>query len=183
MAAKELHGLAMTNIAQIAVDVYGLCETANDLIQHKINNNLKVAEDLLRQRKTIGLGQESIIWEAVNQFDEKKQSLVLPQFLVGGTWIGKNLEPSSPTPIVDDVKRLIGGTCTIFQRMNEAGDMLRVATNVMTLTQKRAIGTFIPAVNTDGTPNAVVAAVMKGESYRGLAYVVNAWYLDRKSVV
>ena len=178
VAAKELQGLAMTNIAQIAVDVYGLCETANDLIQHKINNNLKVAEDLLRQRKTIGLGQESIIWEAVNQFDEKKQSLVLPQFLVGGTWIGKNLEPSSPTPIVDDVKRLIGGTCTIFQRMNEAGDMLRVATNVMTLTQKRAIGTFIPAVNTDGTPNAVVAAVMKGESYRGLAYVVNAWYLS-----
>ncbi|MHB8771511.1 MAG: methyl-accepting chemotaxis protein [Syntrophales bacterium] len=178
VAAKELQGLAMTNIAQIAVDVYGLCETANDLIQHKINNNLKVAEDLLRQRKTVGLGQDSIVWEAINQFDQKAQPLVLPQFMVGGNWIGKNLEPSSPTPIVDDVKRLIGGTCTIFQRMNETGDMLRVATNAMTADQKRAIGTFIPAVNTDGTPNAVITAVMKGEPYRGLAYVVNAWYLS-----
>jgi len=178
VASKELQALAMRNIAQIAVDVYGLCETANDLIQHKINNDLKVAEDLLRQHKTVGLGQDSITWEAIDQFTQKAQSIALPQFQIGGNWIGKNREASSPTPIVDDVKRLIGGTCTIFQRMNEAGDMLRVATNVMTLEQKRAIGTFIPALNADGSPNPVVAAAIKGEPYRGLAYVVNAWYLS-----
>jgi methyl-accepting chemotaxis protein WspA len=177
VTAKELKSLAMMNIAQIARDVYGLCETANDLIQQKINNDLKVADDLLRQHKTVGLSQDSVTWEAVNQFTQQSQTVILPHFMVGGTWLGKNRELSSPTPIVDDVKRLIGGTCTIFQRMNEGGDMLRVATNVVTLDQKRAIGTFIPALNADGTPNAVVAAIMKGQPYRGLAFVVNTWYL------
>lgn len=174
---NELRELAMMNIAQIAKDVYGLCETANDLIQQKINNDLKVADELLKQHKTVNLSPESIIWEAINQLTQEPKNILLPQFLVGGVWLGKNREFSSPTPIVDDVKRLVGGTCTIFQRMNDAGDMLRVATNVEGLDKKRAIGTFIPAVNADGTANAVVAAVIKGQPYRGLAFVVNTWYL------
>lgn len=61
--------------------------------------------------------------------------------------------------------------------MSEDGDMLRVATNVMTLEGTRAIGTYIPTTNPDGTANPVISTVMKGETYRGAAYVVNAWYL------
>jgi methyl-accepting chemotaxis protein WspA len=174
---NELRELAIMNIAQIAKDVYGLCDTANDLIQQKINNDLKVADDLLKQHKTVSLSPESVQWEAINQFTQETKNVLLPQFLVGGLWLGKNRELTSVTPIVDDVKRLVGGTCTIFQRMNDAGDMLRVATNVENLDKKRAIGTFIPAVNADGTANAVVAAAIKGQPYRGLAFVVNTWYL------
>ena len=177
VATKELQSMAMTNIYQIAKDVHGLCETANDLIQQKINNGLNVAREILKQHKTVGFGQESTIWDAVNQATRQSQTVTLPQFMVGGNWLGKNRELSSPTPIVDDVKQLVGGACTIFQRMNEAGDMLRVATNVLNQDQKRAIGTFIPALNADGTRNGIIAAVLKGEPYQGLAYVVNTWYL------
>jgi methyl-accepting chemotaxis protein len=81
------------------------------------------------------------------------------------------------TPVVDQVKKLVGGTATIFQRINEEGDILRVATNVEKLDGTRAIGTYIPAVNPDGAPNPVVSTVMKGKTYRGIAYVVNAWYI------
>ncbi len=174
---KELRELAMTNIGQIAKDVLGLCETANYLIQQKIDSDLKVAEELIKQRKGVSLGRESVSWEAVNQFTRETKTVLLPQLLVGGTWLGKNREPTLPTPIVDDVKRMGGGTCTIFQRMNQAGDMLRVATNVMTPEGKRAIGTFIPALGADETPNAVLAAIINGQPFRGMAFVVNTWYL------
>jgi hypothetical protein len=79
--------------------------------------------------------------------------------------------------IVDEVTNLMGGTCTVFQRMNERGDMLRIATTVKNSEGDRAIGTYIPAVNPDGKPNEVIATVMKGETYRGVAYVVNDYYL------
>ena len=79
--------------------------------------------------------------------------------------------------MVDEVTRLVGETATIFQRMNEKGDMLRVATTVKNAEGKRAIGTYIPAVNPDGTPNPVIAAILKGKTYHGRAFVVNAWYL------
>jgi methyl-accepting chemotaxis protein len=78
---------------------------------------------------------------------------------------------------VDKVRSLVGGACTIFQRMNEAGDMLRVVTNVASKDGKRAINTFIPSVNVEGKPNPIVQAVLKGERFVGRAFVVNAWYI------
>ena len=38
-------------------------------------------------------------------------------------------------------------------------------------------GLFIPAVGLDGKPNPVAAAIAAGRTYRGTAYVVNAWYV------
>ena len=101
----------------------------------------------------------------------------LPKLMVGGAWLGQNRSTTVTTPVVDEVKHLVGATCTIFQRMNEQGDMLRVATNVEDMEKRRAIGTYIPALLPDGSANPVTTAVLKGQSYRGLAYVVNAWYL------
>ena len=48
--------------------------------------------------------------------------------------------------------------------MNERGDMLRVATTVPDGQGRRAIGTYIPAIEPDGRPNPVVATVVRGDS-------------------
>lgn len=96
---------------------------------------------------------------------------------LGGEWLDQNTDIGIPTLLVDEVKLLVGGTCTVFQRMNEAGDMLRVATNVEKLDNTRAIGTYIPAVNLDGQPSPVVSALLARKTFRGRAYVVKAWYL------
>lgn len=177
LTTKELSDIARSNMAQIARDVYGLCETSNDLIQKKINNDLNVARDILKQHKGIETGKETVTWDAVNQITKQNQKVALPKLTAGGVWLGQNSNPATSTPIVDEVKRLVGGTCTIFQRMNDGGDMLRVATNVQDFENRRAIGTYIPALLPDGTPNPVTAAVLKGQSYRGLAYEVNTWHL------
>lgn len=177
LTSKELSDVAMANMNQIARDVYGLCETANDLIQRKINNDLNVARNVLKQHQGIEVEKDTVVWDAVNQITKQTQRVVLPKLTTGGVWLGQNRNPAKPTPIVDEVKQLVGITCTIFQRMNENGDMLRVATNVEDLDNRRAISTYIPALMPDGTANPVAAAVLKGQSYRGLAYVVNTWYL------
>jgi methyl-accepting chemotaxis protein len=120
---------------------------------------------------------ETATWQAVNQYTKASKSIDLPHMTLGGEWLGQNADPGIPTPLVDEVKLLVGGTCTVFQRMNEAGDMLRVATNVEKLDKTRAIGTYIPAVNPDGQPNPVVSTLLARKTFRGRAYVVNAWYL------
>ena len=177
MTSKELSDVARTNMAQIARDVYALCETSNNLIQKKINNGLNIAGNILKQHKGIEAAKETVVWNAVNQVTRQTQKVELPRLMAGGVWLGQNRDLTIPTPIVDEVEKLVGVTCTIFQRMNDRGDMLRVATNVEDLEKKRAIGTYIPAVLPDGADNPVTAAVLKGQSYRGLAYVVNTWYL------
>ena len=54
--------------------------------------------------------------------------------------------------------------------------MLRVATNVKKKDGNRAIGTYIPAVNPDGTKNKVIEKVLEGSTFFGNAYVVSDYY-------
>lgn len=54
----------------------------------------------------------------------------LPKMSVGSRWLGQVKSFEETVPLVDEVKTLSGGVCTVFQRINAKGDMLRVATNV-----------------------------------------------------
>lgn len=174
----EIERLIQDQISTVVSDIYGLCLTADGLIQQKVNDTLNVLEWIMRQEGEVSFGPSEIRWDAINQLAPDQVTPVeLPVMHIGSIALEKNAIFNQRTPIVDDAYDLVGGTVTLFQRLNEAGDMLRVATNVRTLDGQRAIGTYIPAVNPNGQPNPVVSTVLRGETYRGLAYVVNAWYL------
>ncbi|HEY3296861.1 MAG TPA: Cache 3/Cache 2 fusion domain-containing protein [bacterium] len=164
------------NLSQIARDVYGMCEAANDLIQQQVNTSLAVARQTAEKSGGIRNTHEHVTWEATNQFSKAVTPVTLPKLYVGNQWLGQNRDSSKATPLVDLVGSLTGSTCTVFQRMDEEGNMLRVATNVMGANGARAVGTYIPAVEPGGTRNAVVQAALSGQTYRGRAFVVNAWY-------
>lgn len=176
-AGEALTVQAKLNIEQIARDVYGLCQTVNDVIQENLDFDLKVAHDALARSSPVTLGPESVEWEAVNPATRQTRKVSLPRFMLNGVWLGQNSDFGAPTPVVDEVTRLVGATCTIFQRMNERGDMLRVATTVPDSEGKRAIMTYMPAADAEGGANPVLETILRGETYRGLVYVVNAPYL------
>ena len=169
---------SMTDLKHVAENVHAMCQAQQELLEQKLGGDLNVADNVLRTAGPVTFAaDDSVNWEAANQYTNSVATISLPKMLVGGEWLGQFKDASNSAPIVDVVKQLVGGTCTIFQRMNEAGDMLRVCTNVMKLDGTRAIGTYIPAVNPDGKPNPVIAAVLKGETFRGRAFVVNDWYV------
>ncbi|OQY26396.1 MAG: hypothetical protein B6244_13695 [Candidatus Cloacimonetes bacterium 4572_55] len=185
----DIEYLYNEDLDHITEGVYNLVHALDEAIRKRINDNLKVAHYVLNQNGLIGLSSQQIEWQAVNQFTRDTVSVTLPKMVLGDNWIGQNYDFDKKTPVVDDVTKLVGGTAAIFQRINERGDMLRVATDVKKLDGQRAIGSFIPAIDPDpigkslptshpgGTPNPVVSALMRGEVYRGLSYVVNDWYL------
>jgi methyl-accepting chemotaxis protein len=151
---------------------------SNAILSEKVLFDLNVARKVLEENSGIALSsKEKVKWNAVNQFSKEVLKEDLPRMMVGDKWLGQAKDFKEGVPVVDQVKKLVGGTCTIFQRMNKQGDLLRVATNVEKLDGSRAIGTYIPAVNPDGSPNPVVSTVMSGKIYSGRAYVVNAWYI------
>lgn len=175
---NEMLSLTKDNLKYIAKDVSNMCKLANSRVSQEINSNLNVAEKLLNDAGGIHLqASDPITWKAVNQLNGEIKTVTLPKMFIGMDWLGQNTAFDQPTLLVDDVEKLVGDTCTVFQKMNVQGDMLRVATNVKTSDGARAISTFIPAVEPDGKPNPVINAVMSGETYRGGAFVVNAWYI------
>ncbi len=164
------------NLARVAQSIYYMCQVQQELVQQKVDSDLAVAKDVLARTGAVSFDKEEVSWQAVNQFSQAAKTVSLPKMLIGGAWLGQTRELNASVPVVDELAQLTGSTCTLFQRMNEEGDLLRVATNVARADGQRAIGTYIPVVNPDGTPNPVAAAVTKGQAYHGRAFVVNDWY-------
>ena len=162
---------------QVANSVYLLCETRHKTVQSHVVSGLNVARDIFARTGQVSLSDEKTIWTATNQYTKEAETISLNTMMVGTTAMGSDRSSQERFAVVDHVKEMIGGTCTIFQRMNAKGDMLRISTNVMKTDGSRAVGTFIPAMNPDGRPNPVLSTVLKGEKYVGRAFVVNDWYI------
>jgi len=177
LAQGEVDRLIAADLDHITQGIYNLVQAENDAVQQQVDYNLNVARHVLANAGSISLSPEHVSWTGVNQLTEEATTAELPRLLIGGRWLGQNTVPEIETPVVDEVTRLVGGTATIFQRMNNRGDMLRVATTVTNKDGRRAIGTYIPAARPDNTANPVIAAILKRQMYHGRAFVVDAWYL------
>jgi len=181
--SHEIDSQARNEASKVAQAVYLMCRSAQESVQKTVDASLRVAEDLFARSGAVSFGTESVRWQAVNQFTGETVEMFLPPLLVGGRWLSQNDDFQVDSPIVDDIRNLVGGTVTIFQRADETGDMLRVATNVERSDGRRAIGTYIPSHNPDGEANPVISALLRGETFRGRAYVVNDWYVTAYSPI
>jgi methyl-accepting chemotaxis protein len=170
--------LAEEALTRATRDLRTLCDATHRELWGQVPRSLRVARDQLERLGELSFSRETVRWQAVNQLDRSATEVVLPKLLLGGKWTGQNGDATQPTLLVDRVRALVGAEATVFQRMNERGDMIRVATTVPNAAGGRAIGTYIPAVDPDGRPNPVVSTVLRGETYRGRARVLDAWYLS-----
>ncbi len=168
---------ANADLDHVIEGVYRLCENTRTGLERDARENLRSARAILEDTGRIHLDSAApVSWEARNQLTSALSKIDLPRVLAGEEWLGQIRDPQMPVPAVDDVKRLTNAANTIFERMNEAGDMLRVASNIVTGDGTRAIGTYIPAVDPDGKPNPVVSAVLRGETLVERAFIGNGWY-------
>ncbi|MEM9564915.1 MAG: Cache 3/Cache 2 fusion domain-containing protein [Actinomycetota bacterium] len=173
--AVELQDGRLDAIASSTEDIVA---TIDATLRQKLAADVRVGENLAEQMGGFNTSDDSMVsWSAINQFDQSTTPLSLPQMRVGDEWLGQVDDPDDEAVLVDEVLRQVGAISTVFQRMNDEGDMLRVATNVAKTDGTRAIGTYIPATNPDGSPNAVVNTLLDGETFLGTAFVVNRWYI------
>lgn len=173
----DITKMAYQNLDHVSENIYSLCENQQQALENKVNSALRVANDLLKRSGEMKLGREMVTWQVINPLSKNKTSVDLPRMLAGDIWLEKNKTFQEPSPIVDTVQDLVGGTCAIFQRMNDQGDMLRVCTNTEQADGTRAIGTYISASNLDGKANPAIKAVLRGQSFHGRDLIENKWYI------
>ncbi|MFH0998629.1 MAG: Cache 3/Cache 2 fusion domain-containing protein [Pseudomonadota bacterium] len=174
---EETTRLAYADLDYKLKSVYNLIVSHHEVIERNLKSALNVAREIVSHGGGFSTEERTVSWDATNQFSLASSKVELPRMKLGSSWLGQVTDPNASVPVVDRVQETLSVTCTVFQRMNIAGDMLRVATNVTKKDGTRAIGTYIPSVNPDGKPNPVIASVMRGETYTGRAYVVNNWFI------
>jgi methyl-accepting chemotaxis protein len=174
---REVVAQNAKSLDRLTNNVTTLVQSVGDVVQESVDVSLRAATGLLQQRGGARLSDRTATWTATNQVTQAKTTVILPRMTVGGSWLGQNTDLERTTPYVDDAQAVAGGAITVFQRMNAAGDLLRVGTTVKSATGTRAIGTYIPAVGADGKANPVAAAIKAGKTYRGVASVVGTPYI------
>jgi methyl-accepting chemotaxis protein len=170
-AGDDVDRLVSDSMSQTTHQAVTLVETQVATVTDRMASDLRVAQQTFAQAGDLSFGTPER-WTVTDQTTKAQREADLPQLLVGGTWLGRTTDPAAPVPVVDEISTLLGAAVTVFQRVDEGGDMLRVATSVTNDEGNRVIGTAIGATGADGTPNAVVASLLAGEAYYGTALVV-----------
>jgi hypothetical protein len=178
LAVQQGNEAALNRLGDSVNAVFEMCRVKKELAEQLVRSDLNVALNLLNRAGDFSLGSSTVAWQAVDQTKtDRVVALNLPTAQVGGRWLGQVTDPQQEVALVDTVQKITKTVVTVFQRMDDTGDMLRVATNVISKKGKRAIGTFIPAVNAGRVPNPVVSKVLQGQTYVGRAWVVDSWYI------
>ncbi|BDQ38104.1 hypothetical protein SYK_24640 [Pseudodesulfovibrio nedwellii] len=155
------------------VDAGNMLATQHATLAKQLENDMHVVLDIVQRNGGFHLLDETVDWKAVNQISKNASTVSLDKMALGTEWLGQNADPNVSTPMVDEIMKMTGTTCTVFQTMNSQGDLLRVATNILKTDGNRAVGTFVPS-------SSIVAQTVKsGQTFRGTAFVVNAWYLTQ----
>lgn len=174
--ADEVDSMARYETMQVADIVYDMCKVTQLGIEERLADHLKGANAEVERLGGFSFSNEFVNWTACNQLTKEKTDVALPRIYLGQTYLAPNQDFNVEAPLVDVVTKFTHAYCTVFQRMNEQGDMVRVCTSVPDTEQKRAVGTFIPHLLPDGTKNPVIIKALAGETYFGRALVLDQWH-------
>ena len=175
--SNEVTAIMQDRLARNAEKMYSICRLAQDFVQLAVDTSLKFGDSELKQVGGVKPTGRTFTWEGTNQFTGVRTAITAPLWSIAGTPLTDDRSFDRTIPVIDEIAKETGETVTVFQRVNTAGDMLRIASTVVATDGKRGIGTYIPAKLPDGSPDPVVETVLSGKTFRGRAYVVNAWYI------
>ncbi len=143
--------------------MYQLCESMYEASKVQRQHALTIMQQVVQHQGELTLGQKRFSLDAYNMAGEVR-NIELPELLLGGKALHLNRDPNEPTAVVDQTKALTGYDVSIMQRMNQAGDMVRVATTVVK-NDTRQVGAFIPG------KSKFVQSILAGETAVGLTRV------------
>lgn len=155
-------------IKTMVVGLKDSVEMQHQITLEKLETDVNVFDDEIKKHDGLHLDTSNAITTTItNQITKQSEQVTIPALVLGNGTETTVLNKSNE--LVDRIQNMVGGTATIFQVL--PGKLLRVSTNVKKLDGNRAVGTYIPA------SSSVYKTVMSGQTFRGKAYVVNAWYV------
>lgn len=159
---KTFNTQVENNLRLQAKTISKMFERERQLKLEKVKTNLKVAHNLF-YNQLFEIEASKIDVFAKNQINNKLHKEQLDKWFLNKHSLSDNFS------FVDSVKNLLGGTATIFQKIDSG--YIRISTNVQNVDGSRAVNTYIP------NESPVIQAIERNETYYGRAYVVNDWYI------
>ncbi len=164
--ANAIKSASDEDLEHLVKSIYTMCEVQQAVVLDKVSTDLKIAREVIHShgREIEVLPEKEIHFDAIDPVSNERFSVSAPLWKIG------DFPLSQDTYLVDKVHDLVGGTCTIFQRI-EGDRLLRISTSIKGKDGKRATGTFI------SPEDPIARAILAGDTFEGRVFVMGHWYI------
>jgi len=162
---KSLKNSSEEGMANLVRNVHSMCKVQQEMSQRTAASNLNITRKILylHGREIEIVPDKKIHFAAIDQLTNERYLVSAPLWKVG------DIPLSRDNHFVDEAHKLVGGICTIFQKI-EGNRFLCISTNIAGEDGKRVTGTFLPPYS------PVAQTILAGRSYKGREYVLDNWY-------
>jgi methyl-accepting chemotaxis protein WspA len=175
--SEELDGLSRRNLTRITRDVYELCRTSDALMTEQAEETVLRVDTYIQQHGGIALSEQTITTYLPSSSSREGQTVTVPVMLFKDIPFHMETDPNMPSHLADEITAWTGMFFTLFQRINENGDMLRVESSAVTPEGRRATGTVISSTTPDGRVAPLIETILRGDIYKGLNVTLGDFYL------
>jgi methyl-accepting chemotaxis protein len=173
LVGAEFTNFMLTRTRTGSIHGYKTATTAYDELMAALAANSQTVHLLLDKQGGIKANPAVMkSWQAVNEVSHETTSVSVPAIGMG-SWQASPNDPAGPLRGLSDLTRR---DMVLFERMNEAGDMLRVAEATPRGGSQSEIGTYLPALLSDGDANPIIQAALAGNVGQGRSYEFGSWH-------
>ena len=168
---KKIEGalevLARENIEHLALAVYNTCEATSKMVQKYLDRRLQESDAFFQDMGGFSLSSETASIKALNLKNHKEKAVSIPKMMIGGVF--------EPRTYIDVIREKFGGNYGLFQRVNEAGDMVLIATTLSSKNGGKLGNLYLP-VKQEGVVNPVIQNILKKQAFHGIANLADGWH-------
>ncbi|MCP4746533.1 MAG: response regulator [Desulfobacteraceae bacterium] len=172
----EMDGEIRRLASHVVRSIFEICRIKEQQALPLLERDLKKADHLIKTDGFFSLADDTIPWQTHNIVTGADKTIELPMMLLGHNWLEPNSSPKNTSPIVDTIHSLSGSSFSIYQRVNDIGDMVCVSTSEITSEGVRNLGEYIPRNNPDLTTNPMIDMIVSGSHYVKRFYSRGDWH-------
>ncbi|MCX8043538.1 MAG: Cache 3/Cache 2 fusion domain-containing protein, partial [Desulfobacterota bacterium] len=153
-----------------------MCAIHHELLGQMLAGSVHAARQMIDQAGGIRVADNETTTVSVPHTANAAPVWVsLPRIFVGNSPLEDTALLTAP-PIIASAAEPASGTLGIFQKMDEHGTMVLIATNKRDRSAPDSAACVIPAANADGRPNPVITAVREGRCFLGRITLAGIWH-------
>jgi len=166
LVGDELTNFMIERTSRACIHGYNTSMVAYGELMDTLKANSQTLHLLLENQGGIRPTGHMQSWQAVNEVTHESSNVTLPALTIG-SW---QAVPDGSNGPVRQLSIVSGRAIVVFQRIDEAGDMMRVAAATSEEGVQANLGSYIPARLASGDANPLIQTVVSGTIYRGNSY-------------
>ncbi|SNS82483.1 Cache 3/Cache 2 fusion domain-containing protein [Granulicella rosea] len=174
LVGEELTRFMEERTARACIHGYNTSIVTYGYVMDALKANSATARLMLEKTGGVHLNPaRTASWQAVNSETQRSNPIIAPELSLGAWKSAPNTTDPGP---LHDIAAVTGRAVVLFERIDAAGDMMRVAGASPQSGANPGLGSYIPAQLADATANPMIATILSGRTYQGRSEEFGSWH-------